>query len=44
MSRNDALDQSLLVVWPYLTTLGALTLVCFGLACLNFMRQEIRSV
>lgn len=38
------LDQSLLVVWPYLTSLAALTLVCFGLSYVVFMRQEIRSV
>ena len=38
------LDQSILVVWPYLTSLGALTLVCFGLSYVVFMRQEIRSV
>jgi len=38
------LDQSILVVWPYLTSLAALTLVCFGLSYLVFMRQEIRSV
>ena len=28
----------------YLTSLVALTLVCFGLSYLIFMRQEIRSV
>ncbi len=38
------LDQSILVVWPYLTLLAALTLVCFGLSCVVFMRQAIRSV
>jgi hypothetical protein len=38
------LDRSILVVWPYLTLLPALTLVCFGLSCVVFMRQEIRSV
>ncbi|MBI4658548.1 MAG: ABC transporter permease [Verrucomicrobia bacterium] len=38
------LDQSILVVWPYLTSLLALTLVCFGLSYVIFMRQEIRSV
>ena len=27
------LDQSILVVWPHLTLLAALTLVCFGLSC-----------
>ncbi|MGC8989169.1 MAG: ABC transporter permease [Verrucomicrobiia bacterium] len=38
------LDQSILVVWPYLTLLAALTLICFGLSYVIFMRQEIRSV
>jgi ABC-2 type transport system permease protein len=39
-----SLDQSVLVVWPYLTSLVALTLVCFGLSYVIFMRQEIGSV
>jgi ABC-2 type transport system permease protein len=38
------LDQSVLVVWPYITLLVALTLVCFGLSYVTFMRQEIRSL
>jgi len=38
------LDQSIMVVWPHLTLLAALTLVCFGLSYFIFMRQEIRSV
>ncbi|MCX7887198.1 MAG: ABC transporter permease [Verrucomicrobiae bacterium] len=37
------LDQSMLVVWPHLTMLVALTLICFGLSYVIFMRQEIRS-
>jgi ABC-2 type transport system permease protein len=37
------LDQSILVVVPYLTSLLALTFVCFGVSYLIFMRQEIRS-
>lgn len=47
MSRfNSALPltQSILVVAPYLTTLLALTAVCFGFSYLIFMRQEIRSI
>lgn len=47
MSRfNDALPlaQSVLVVAPYLTTLLALTAVCFGISYLVFMRQEVRSI
>ena len=38
------LDQSILVVVPYLTWLLGLTCVCFGLSYLSFMRQEIRSI
>jgi len=35
--------QSLLIVWPQLTGLIALTLLCFLLSYLSFMRREIRS-
>ncbi|GIX46267.1 MAG: ABC transporter permease [Candidatus Tectimicrobiota bacterium] len=38
------LDQSLLVVLPYIITLVALTCVCFGVSYTAFMRQEIRSL
>jgi ABC-2 type transport system permease protein len=38
------LDQSILVVGPYLALLAGLTLVCFALSYLIFLRQEIRSV
>lgn len=38
------LDQSILVVGPYLALLAALTLFCFALSYLIFLRQEIRSV
>jgi ABC-2 type transport system permease protein len=47
MSRfNSALSlwQSILVVAPYLTTLVALTAVCFAVSYLVFMRQEVRSI
>lgn len=37
------LGQSLLIVWPQLTGLIALTLVCFVLSYSSFMRREIRS-
>jgi ABC-2 type transport system permease protein len=37
------LGQSLLLVWPQLTGLIALTLLCFVLSYLSFMRREIRS-
>jgi ABC-2 type transport system permease protein len=35
--------QSLLVVWPQVTGLVALTLVCFAISYVKFMRQEIRA-
>jgi ABC-2 type transport system permease protein len=38
------LSQSILLVWPYITSLIAITLVCFGFSYGIFMRQEIRSV
>jgi ABC-2 type transport system permease protein len=47
MSRfNSALPltESVLVVAPYLTTILAMTAVCFGISYLIFMRQEIRSI
>jgi|LSQX01.1.fsa_nt_gb ABC-2 type transport system permease protein len=37
------LGQSLLVVWPQLTGLIALTIFCFILSYTTFMRREIRS-
>lgn len=37
------LGQSLLLIWPQLTGLLALTAVCFGLSYVLFMRREIRS-
>lgn len=37
------IGQSLLVVWPQLTGLLTLTLVCFILSYVFFMRREIRS-
>lgn len=37
------LDQSLFVVGPYLLLLAGLTLCCFGLSYLVFLRQEVRS-
>ena len=37
------LDQSLLLVWPQIVALVGLTVVCFGLAYVAFMRQEVRA-
>ena len=39
-----SLNQSILVVVPYLVWLLGLTVICFGVSYLAFMRQEIRSV
>ena len=38
------IGQSILVVWPYIVSLIAITLVCFGFPYAVFMRQEIRTV
>ena len=38
-----SLTQSLLLVWPQLTTLISLTAICFGISYVVFMRQEIRA-
>ena len=41
--RPLSLGQSLLVVWPQLTALICLTVICFAVSYIVFMRQEIRS-
>lgn len=38
-----SLDQSLLLVWPHIVALVTLTLGCFALAFVRFMRQEVRA-
>ena len=38
-----SLDQSLLIVWPQIVALVALTVLCFGVAYVLFMRQEVRA-
>ena len=38
-----SLDQSLLLVWPQIVALVALTVLCFGAAYVLFMRQEVRA-
>ncbi|MDH3425345.1 MAG: ABC transporter permease subunit, partial [Acidimicrobiia bacterium] len=40
---NLSLGQSLLLVWPHVVGLVALTVVCFAAAYVMFMRQEIRA-
>ena len=37
------LGQSLLIIWPQLTSLIALTALCFAASYIKFMREEIRS-
>jgi ABC-2 type transport system permease protein len=37
------LTQSLLIVWPQIVALVALTAVCFAIAYIKFMREEIRA-
>jgi ABC-2 type transport system permease protein len=36
-------QQSVLIVWPQIVLMVALTAVCFGLAYVTFMRQEVRA-
>ena len=38
-----SINQSLLLVWPQIVALVALTVVCFALAYVAFMRQEVRA-
>ena len=38
-----SLGQSLLTVWPHLVSLIALTVICFAISYIKFMREEIRS-
>jgi ABC-2 type transport system permease protein len=38
------LSQSILIVVPYIISLIAITVVCFAISYIVFMRQEIRSL
>ena len=38
-----SLDQSLLIIWPHVVALLALTVACFAAAYVAFMRQEVRA-
>jgi len=38
-----SLDQSLLLVWPHVVALVAMSVVCFAIAYIQFMRQEVRA-
>lgn len=37
------LEQSLILIWPHLTTIFGLVAVCFGISYIVFMRAEIRA-
>lgn len=36
-------SQSLLLIWPHITGLIAVSIICFGISYVLFMRQEIRA-
>jgi ABC-2 type transport system permease protein len=36
-------DQSLLIIWPQMVALIAMTVICFAIAYIVFMRQEVRA-
>ncbi len=38
-----SLEQSMLLVWPHLTLMVSVTLICFAISYVVFMRQEIRA-
>jgi len=38
-----SLGQSMMLVWPNLTSLISLSVICFGISYVLFMRQEIRA-
>jgi ABC-2 type transport system permease protein len=39
-----SLGQSLVLIWPHLTSLISLSVICFAISYVMFMRQEIRPV
>ena len=42
-SSELSVGQSLLIIWPYIVCLIALTAICFTISYIRFMREEIRS-
>ena len=38
-----SLDQSFILVWPQIVALVAVTVACFAVAYVQFMRQEVRA-
>ncbi len=43
MPGNLPLEQSLVIVWPQIISLIALTVICFAISYIKFQREEIRS-
>jgi ABC-2 type transport system permease protein len=43
MLTSLTLEQSLLLVWPHLVSLVLLTVICFAISYIKFMREEIRA-
>jgi ABC-2 type transport system permease protein len=43
LSNPLSLGQSLLVIWPQFTALISLSIICFAISYVVFMRQEIRA-
>jgi ABC-2 type transport system permease protein len=43
LSNPLSIGQSLLVVWPQIMITVLLTLICFAISYVKFMREEIRS-
>jgi ABC-2 type transport system permease protein len=39
----QSFEQSLLLVWPHMVTMLAITVACFAIAYVRFMRQEVRA-
>ena len=39
----QSFEQSILLVWPHMVTMVALAVLCFAIAYVRFMRQEVRA-
>lgn len=39
-----SMGQSLLIIWPHLVTIIVLTVICFAVSYVKFMREEIRAL
>jgi len=38
-----SLGQSILLIWPHITSLVSLSAICFAISYVLFMKQEIRA-